>query len=63
MLDDRLTVLLLAALEEEAGARYALAETIMAKVKVYGYKAAVRHMSAKEKKLYERAYARITRYL
>lgn len=63
MFNDRITVLLLAALEEESKINYNLATSVIDKVKQYGYKEALKHTSKSEKALYTKAYKRIEKHL
>ena len=63
MFDDRITVLLLAALEEESKANYNLAMSVIDKVRAYGYKDVFERLSKPEKSLFQKAYKRIEKHL
>ena len=63
MFNDKITVLFLAALEEESKTNFNLAFSVIDKVKRYGYKEALKHTTKTEKALYTKVYKRIEKYI
>ena len=63
MFNDKITVLLLAALEEESKINYNISISVIDKVKKYGYKEALKHTSKAERDLYIKAYRRIEKHI